>query len=254
MQYIMNQIRISTWLGVLCTSVLLVQDLCAQVVKLHGATTTEKIVSSQKQAIETRSGVKLEIVGNGAGRGLADLCSGQTDIALLGGPLKGVAEAMNKEKAGSVDITDLKEIPLTKAKISFITNPSAGVKTLTDAQAGDILTGKVSNWKEVGGADLPIKVVIPFGADGARITLQETLLKGTPYSKDAILRNSSKDIALVVSQLAGTCAMLSAQNAVGSVSVVALETEYAVPLGLVVKGEPAGDIKKVVEAAQALIH
>jgi len=221
---------------------------------LHGAITMGKLVSAQKQAIEAQAGVKLELLANGAGRGLTDLCAGQAEIALMGGSLKGVSEAMNKEKPGSVDISGLKEIPLTKVKVAFITHPGVGVKSLTDAQARDILTGKVTNWKEVGGADLPVKVVLAFAGDGARVTMQEALLKDATYLKTAIQRNSAKDISLVVSQLPGACGTLSVKNIDATVASVALEKDVEMPMSFVVKGELAGDVKKVVDAATALIH
>ncbi|MDR3457674.1 MAG: substrate-binding domain-containing protein [Verrucomicrobiae bacterium] len=225
----------------------------AQTVRLHGSAALAKTLEPQKAALESQSGVKLEIVSNGAGRGLADLSGGQAEIALLAGPLKGVAAAMNADKAGSVDIADMREIPLINVKIAFITHPSAGVKSLTDAQLRDVLTGKATNWKEVGGADLPIKLVLGFGADGSRVTVRETVLQGADYSKSMIVRNTSKDISMVIAQLPGSCSPLAVQNVEGNVTTVALEKEIFMPLELVVKGEPAGDIKKVIQAVTASV-
>lgn len=212
-----------------------------------------KTFEGKKAALESQCGVKLEIVGNGAGRGLLDLANGQAEIALLAGSLKGVADAMNKEKTGSVDISQMKEISLITSKIGFFTNPSAGIKSVTEEQLRDILTGKLTNWKAVGGADQPIKVVLPFGADGARITLQTTLFPGLDYAKDAIVRNSSKDVSVVVAQFPGACAAITQQNIEGNVVIVKTEKELTVPWSLVVKGEPSGDVKKVIDAAKSII-
>ncbi len=240
-------------LAAACAVVALAHNVQAQTVRLHGATSLEKIMVAQKAALESQTGLKLEIVGNGAGRGLVDLSGGQADIAMIGGSLKGVAAVMNKEKAGSVDASGMKEIPLTSVKLVTIAHPGAGVKSLTEAQLRDVLTGKTANWKDVGGPDLPIKVVLPFAGDGGRITTQETLLGGAAFATGAVVRNSAKDICVVVAQLPGTCAVLSVKNVEGNVATVAMEKELAMPLQFVVKGEPAGDIKKVVDAAKALI-
>ncbi len=245
---------LASCLGTLAAIVLLSQNATAQTVKLHGAVTLEKLVTAQKAAIETQSGVKIETVSNGTGRGLVNLCSGQADIALVGGPLKGAADAMNKEKAGSVDTASLKEIPVTKMKLACVTHPSVGVKTLTEAQARDVFSGKATNWKEVGGADQPIKVVMAFAGDGARTSVQEFLLKGEEFPKSMIVRNSAKDIPVVVAQMPGACSILSLKNIEGNITTVPLETEINMPLILVVKGEPSGDVKKVVEAVQASVH
>lgn len=222
-------------------------------VRLHGSVALAKTIESQKAAIESQSGAKLEVVGNGAGRGLADLNANQAELGLLAGALKPVADAMNKEKAGSVEITGMKEIPLSTVKVVFLTHAAVGLKAMTDAQARDVLMGKVTNWKEVGGPDLPIKVVLPFGADGARVAFQAGLLQGADYTKNAITRNSAKDIASVVSQLAGACSVLSVPNVEGAVTVVKLEQEQLMPLQLVVKGDPSAEVQKVIDAVKAAV-
>ena len=241
------------------TTAMLLSALClatsplqAQLVRLHGATTLAKLITDQKAALETQTGVKLEIVGNGAGRGLLDLAGGQADVAMLAGSLKGVAEAMNKEKPGSVDITGFKETPLTSMKLVFAINPAAGVKSVTEAQARDLCTGKITNWKEAGGADVPVKLVLAFAGDGARVSLQEQLLNGADFAKDAILRNSSKDIPPVLGQLPGSFSCLSEKNATG-LTTVTCDKDIQMPMLLVTKGEPAGDAKKVTEAIKGAI-
>jgi phosphate transport system substrate-binding protein len=250
---VFHRASLLSWSFALCCAMALTQVANAQTVRLHGAVAFAKAFDTKKAAIESQSGAKLEVVGNGAGRGLADLAAGNADVALLAGSLKGVADAMNKEKAGSVDSTQMKEIPISASKAAFVTHPSAGVKSLTDAQLRDVLTGKATNWKEVGGADQAIKLVLPFGADGVRVTVQSSLLQGADYAKGAIIRSSSKDVAAVIAQLPGACATLGVQNVQGNITQVTTEKEITIPWSLVVKGEPSGDVKKVIEAATALI-
>ncbi|MDR3457675.1 MAG: substrate-binding domain-containing protein [Verrucomicrobiae bacterium] len=241
------------WAGAVGCAFALIQSAPAQTVRLHGAVGFAKVIESQKAAIESAAGAKLEVVGNGSGRGLADLINGQADITLVAGPLKALAEVMNKEKAGSADISQMKEILVMTSRTIIAANPSAGVKSLTDAQVSAVFTGKATNWKEVGGADVPIKVVLPFSGDGSRIMVQGTFFPGVDFVKDAIVRNSAKDLCVVVDQLPGACTMTAKQNITGNVITVATEKDILIPWSFVVKGEPAGDVKKVVEAATALI-
>lgn len=172
---------------------------------------------------------------------------------MLGGSLKGVTAVMNKEKPGSASAEGLTEIAVSSVKLGMITHPTAGVKSLKEAQVSDIFSGKTKNWKEVGGADQAIKVVIPFAGDGAGITVQEVFLAGGDYAKDAVVRQNSKEISTVVSQLPGACAFLSVKNIEGSVDKVSVDKDILMPLGFVVKGEPSGDVKKVIEAAKAAL-
>jgi phosphate transport system substrate-binding protein len=222
-------------------------------VKLHGAVTLEKLITAQKAAIETQAGVKLETVANGSGRGLSDLAAGLADIGMIGGSLKGVADATNKEKPGSVDVTGMKEMLITSVKLAIVSHPGVGVKSLTTAQIADIFSGKITNWKAVGGADLPVKVVLPFAGDGARITLQETALKNTDFVNGAIIRNSNKDIPQVVSQLPGACSVLTIKNVEGNIASIAMEKDILLPMCLVVKGEATGAIQKTIDAIKASV-
>jgi phosphate transport system substrate-binding protein len=241
--------------ALICAIAVAAPALQAQtVVRLHGAVTLEKLFNAQKQAIESQTGTKLEVVGNGSGRGLADLCGGLADVAMLGGSLKGVAEASNKEKPGSVDIANLHETPVSSIKIAIVVHPSVGVKSLTEAQLRDVFSGKAKSWKDVGGADAPVKMVVPFLGDGARISLQESIMKDTEFAKDAILRNSAKDLAVVVNQVPGACSFMTLKNAEDAkMAIVAVDRDLQMPTALVTKGEPSAEVKKVVELAKTLI-
>ena len=221
-------------------------------VRVHGATTASKLLLAKKEAIETKTGVKLEVVGNGSGRGLTDLIAGSADIAMVGSSLKATAAAMNKEKPGSVEVSGLTEIPLNKVKLNLIVHPSAGIKTLTLSQLSSVLTGATRNWKEVGGSDVPIKLVIPFVGDGARTSVQDAVMDGADFAKDAIVRSLSKEIYPIVAQLPGACGFVSAKNTEGNVTVCSTDKEFFMPMVLVVKGEPSSDIKKVVEETRPL--
>ena len=247
-----NAISLSLVLGTTVCWLNCPASLNAQTVRLHGAVTLSKLISDQKAALETQTGLKLEIVGNGSGRGLAALAGGEAEIAMLAGSVKGVAAAMNKEKPGSVDIAGLKDTPLPGVKLAFVIHPSAGVKSLTEAQVRDLLSGKAARWKDAGGADVPVKVVLPFAGDGARVTVQEVVLNGADFAKDAILRNSSKDIPAVIKQLPGSISFLSERNAEG-LTTVGYEKDLQMPLLLVTKGDPAGDVKKVVDSVKGAL-
>ncbi len=49
--------------------------------------------------------------------------------------------------------------PIAKLPSAFYVHPDAGVTSLTSAQLADVYAGRVTNWNQVGGADLRIRVV-----------------------------------------------------------------------------------------------
>jgi phosphate transport system substrate-binding protein len=53
---------------------------------------------------------------------------------------------------------DFKYTEFARVPVAFVVNPKAGVRGLTEAQICDIYSGRASNWKDVGGNDLPIDV------------------------------------------------------------------------------------------------
>ena len=219
-------------------------------IRLHGAVTMGKLLEAKKDAIESGSGAKIEIVGNGSGRGLTDLAEASADIALVGGTVKGVAAVVNAEKPGKVDPAGLEEVAAGKVPLGMLTHPSAGVKSLTAAQAADVFSGKVKNWKEVGGADQEIKIVIPFPGDGARIILEEELLNGGDFGADPVVCKTSSDVAKIVAQLPGACSIITVKNIEGEVTKVDLDKTFNMPMLLVTKKDAADPVKKVVEAAK----
>lgn len=226
--------------------------LQAQTVRLHGAITMEKLISAQKSAIEGQSGAKLEVIGNTAGRGLMDLLAGEADVAMLGGSLKGVAEALNMLKPGSASAAGLVETPFGSVKIVLVAQPAVGVKSITAAQAKDILEGKISSWKEVGGADVPVRVVLPAVGEGAWVSVRDQIMEGGAFAKNAIQRTSSKEIPAVIQQLPGAIAFLTEKNAAG-LNVIGCDKEIQMPMLFVTKGEPSGDVKKVLDSIRAVV-
>lgn len=93
-------------------------------------------------------GIRVEVQCGGSGRGISDAREGKADIGMASRALT------EKEK-------DLYGFPIARDGISVILHKDNPVKALSDAQVADIYTGKITNWKEVGGRDAAITVVNP---------------------------------------------------------------------------------------------
>lgn len=110
-------------------------------------------------------GVTVEVPDSiGSGGGIKALQKGKTDLARTGRPLK------EAEKNGLV------EVLFGQTPVVFVTHPTVeGVDNLTTAQILDIYSGKITNWKDVGGPDSKIYPTSREVGDSARIVL-ETLM------------------------------------------------------------------------------
>ena len=83
--------------------------------------------------------------------------------------------------------------------IAVITNKNNGVKDLSLEQVKDIYTGKITNWKEVGGNDAPIVVVSREDGSGTRDGFQENVgFESEELTKDAQISDGSGNIKSIV--------------------------------------------------------
>ncbi|MGP4020634.1 substrate-binding domain-containing protein [Saccharopolyspora sp. 5N708] len=61
---------------------------------------------------------------------------------------------------------------------TIVINRDAGVQDLTLAQVRDVFSGRIANWREVGGNDVPVRIVDREALSGTRATLEQRILSG----------------------------------------------------------------------------
>lgn len=82
-----------------------------------------------------------------------------------------------KNYAGQADVS-LIETPVAHDAFIFIVNEKNPVKSLTHKQIQDIYMGKITNWKEVGGNDMPIKPYVRNQNSGSQELMETIVMKG----------------------------------------------------------------------------
>ena len=100
---------------------------------------------------EKKTGVHIELVGGGATLGIRATVAGDADI---GGTCRPSLPNIFPEQESGGYLTQV-----AWDAICFITHPSNSVDGITSQQAKDILTGKIDNWKQVGGPPKPVVVI-----------------------------------------------------------------------------------------------
>lgn len=103
------------------------------------------------EAYERKTGVHIELVGGGATLGIRATCAGDAD---MGGTCRPCLPNIFGEQESGGYLTQV-----AWDAICFITHPKNPINGITKQQARDILTGKIKNWKDVGGPDRSIVVV-----------------------------------------------------------------------------------------------
>jgi phosphate transport system substrate-binding protein len=166
------------------------------VVTVKGSDTMVNL--SQKWAevyMQNNPNISIQVTGGGSGTGVAALLNGTTNIANSSRELK----ENEFQQASSRGITPkIYEVALDGiAVIVHLNNP---VTVLTIQQISDIFTGKITNWKDVGGNDLPITL---YGRENSSGTYE--FFRDHVLGKDE--RNIQKDFATNTQVLQGTAAL-----------------------------------------------
>ena len=139
------------------------------------------IILSQRWAeryMKNNSNFSIQVTGGGSGTGISALINGTTDICNSSRPMKASEVKKLKERFGTVGV----EIPCAKDGITIYLNESNSVSNLTIAQLKQIYTGKITNWKEVGGNDAKIVMYSRENNSGTYVFFKDNILKGQDYS------------------------------------------------------------------------
>jgi len=162
------------------------------------------VILAQKWAelyMKTNPSTTIQVTGGGSGVGITALINGTTDICNASRPMKQTEIEKLKARYNTLGV----EIPCAKDGVTIFLNGANKVNELTLKQLSDIYTGKVRNWKEVGGNDAEIRL---YGRENSSGTYT--------YFHDEVVK---ADYAANTQSLPGTAAVVNAVkkdvNAIG---------------------------------------
>ncbi len=138
-------------------------------------------------------GLTIQVTGGGSGVGIAALINGGTDICNASRPMKPTEKNQVRSRHGK----DVKEIPVALDGLAIYVSESNPIQSLTEPQLKSIYTGKITNWRELGGKDTRI---VAYGRENSSGTYQ--------FFKEHVLNN--EDFAREVQTLPGTGAIVNA--------------------------------------------
>jgi len=167
-------------------------------ITLAGSTSMEGLAKAWGEAYQiNNSDVTVEVQGGGSSAGITSITEGSAQIGMLSRELK------NEEKSD-----DIVEYQVAIDGIAIVVNKDNKVKALTSKQIADIYTGKIKNWKEVGGADADIVVVGREAGSGTRDGFESILEVEEKCKYDAEL-NETGQVKSTVSSTKGAIGYMS---------------------------------------------
>jgi phosphate transport system substrate-binding protein len=121
--------------------------------------------------------VSFELEPKATGYGMAALRSGQCDIAAAS--RAAIEEELELTKQSGIE---LNETVLGAYSVAVVVNASNPVSNLTRDQVHDLFTGKITNWKDVGGPDATVALYIRDPISGTHLGFKEIAMKNEPYA------------------------------------------------------------------------
>jgi phosphate transport system substrate-binding protein len=196
------------------------QGKAAQKVQLtiKGSDTVLPLSQQEAEAyMKKNADASITVVGGGTGVGLSALQEGNTDIAMASRALKTDEKLKLKEAK-----KDIKEEIIAYDALMVIVNPNNKVGQLTREQLEGIFTGKIRNWKEVGGDNEKIVVYSRESSSGTYEFFKDHVLNKKNYAPDVMMMPATGSIVQSIGQTKG---------AIGYIGL-AYETKEVKPLSV----------------------
>ncbi|NGZ97263.1 MAG: ABC transporter substrate-binding protein [Nitrospira sp. WS110] len=192
-------------------------DQLAGKLVITGASTLAPLIAEIGKRFESLyPKVRVDVQTGGSSRGVADTRQGLADIGMVSRSMK------DEEK-------DLHAFPVARDGVGIILHKDNPVQTLTDEQVIAIYTGKITNWKDVGGRDATITVVNKAeGRSTLEVFLHYFKLKNTDVKVQVVIGDNEQGVKTVAGN----------RNAIGYVSIGT--AEYDASQGVPIKLLPVG--------------
>ena len=179
-----------------------------------GSTALQPLVEqAAKDFMAKNAGAQIQVQGGGSGTGLSQVASGAANI--------GNSDIFAEEKKG-IPANELTDHIVAVVGIAAAVSPKVGVDNLTKQQLIDIFTGKITNWKDVGGSDMKITLVNRPKSSGTRAVFNKLALDGKDEA-EGITEDSSGTVRKIIAETPGAVGYLALSYINDTVKAVKLD-------------------------------
>lgn len=194
----------------------------AQTVTVMGSTALGPLVKrAAEMYMKSHPGVQIAISGGGSMTGLNQIAAGTCTIGI-----SDVYATDDQQKTG-IQNHDIVIEPFT-----LVVNPSVSVRNLSAQQAEALFTGSISNWNQVGGADMKVIRINRPESSGTRAVQQKTVLNGKPFSSDQLIMDSTGAVLTATTTTKGAIAFVEldfAEKNKGKIEAVSYNGAFCTP-------------------------
>lgn len=221
---------------------------------LSGSTTMAPLMTEVAKRFQAlHPGVQIEVRMGGSGRGVSDAREGRADFGM-------VSRSLGESES------DLYSMPIARDGVAIIVHRDNPVASLSDRQLFDIFSGKIANWRQVGGRDAPLHVLAaPAGGGSSELISHYLQLPYERFKPQRQVGPNAERIAAVAADphaivylslgeaerkaVAGAPIKLLAVGGAAATSRNVRSGNYPIsrPLTLVTRGTPTGAARIFVE-------
>ena len=138
----------------------------ADILILQGSTTfNRRVIEPYQATIEQKSGHDLTVIPNRSMLGIIALIEGRAHIAMISAPLETEVNRLGNAMPG-LDYNRLQAFEVSSTRAAFVVNPANPVRKASLDQIRKVLTGKITNWRDLGGKPAPLRPAF-VGGGGA---------------------------------------------------------------------------------------
>lgn len=218
-------------------------------ISVSGSTTVQPLAEKLAEAFMTENtGIRIDVQGGGSSVGVKAAGQGTSDIGMASREIK---------ESELAEFPKLNVIVIARDGIAIVANADVTVSDLTVEQVRDIFSGKITNWKDLGGEDQNIIVVSREEGSGTRGAFEELVMgKDALITASAILQPSNGSIRTTVSTTPYSIGYMSfgyLDDTIKAISIGgiaptepnAADGSYPIvrPLNMLTNGEPTGAVK-----------
>ncbi|GAB4305920.1 MAG: phosphate ABC transporter substrate-binding protein [Methanobacteriaceae archaeon] len=218
-------------------------------IEIAGSTSVQPVAEKLAQKyMEINPDVRINVQGGGSSLGIRSASQGIVDIGLSSRNL----EQDEKE--------NLKEYLIGSEGIVIAVNLKNPIDNISQEQLKDIFSGKITNWKELGGPDAEINVISREEGSGTRSAFEEIVMGDTKITNQAIIQTSTESVKQTVKQdtyavgfvslshMSDDVKALKVDGVAPSISTIS-QGFYKIqrPFLFLIKGEPTGEIKAFID-------
>ncbi|MCW1838314.1 MULTISPECIES: phosphate ABC transporter substrate-binding protein [Bacillus] len=176
------------------------KDEASGSITISGSSAMQPLVlAAAEKFMDKHPKADIQVQAGGSGTGLSQVSEGSVQI--------GNSDVFAEEKDG-IDAKALKDHKVAVVGMAAAVNPEVGVKDITKEELKKIFTGKIKNWKELGGKDQKITLVNRPDSSGTRATFVKYALDGATPA-EGITEDSSNTVKKLIAETPGAIGYLA---------------------------------------------